>query len=139
MSDTGKPQFRHDCEKCDFLGRYVFEGPLRGAAPAHVWVDLYACGEGPVMGPSLICRMSDEGSNYCSMAASVMVPSLESMRAQPSTHSPGIVEAFDRARKTEKHGSIIEEFVKRHEAAEKRQAELHARLKESYAKLKRSR
>ena len=131
MNDAEKPQFRHDCAQCDFLGRFEFNGPLRGGATEHVKSDLYACGDGPVMGPSLICRMSDDGPNYCSMSASVMVPSLESMRAQPSTHSPGIVEAFDRARKTEKHGAIIEEFVKKHEAAEKRQAELYAKLKRS--------
>lgn len=53
--NTNKPQFKHDCNDCKFLGRYT--------TPSGVACDLYFCPQGGRI-PTVIARYSDEGSDY---------------------------------------------------------------------------
>jgi len=55
MND-GKPNFKHDCDRCVFLGEVVAGGKL---------ADLYFCGQSGGL-PTVIARYSDEGSDYAS-------------------------------------------------------------------------
>lgn len=50
------PLWRHDCTRCEFLGRYLFDGE---------WFDLYHCDQA-IGGPTVIARFSDQGRDYCS-------------------------------------------------------------------------
>lgn len=57
--DSGKPQWKHDCTNCRFLGLTIGGGHL---------ADLYVC-EGSDPGdrdPTILARFSDEGSDYLS-------------------------------------------------------------------------
>jgi len=82
------PKYKHDCERCVFLGRYTNTSKGRKGES-----DLYYCaGE-----PTAIERYGDEGSNYYS--------GLCFMNANPA-----IKEAIDRANKM---GLISEEIYRR--------------------------
>lgn len=52
VSDEEKPLFRHDCDKCTFLGR-------------HAGHDLYFCPQGGLV-PTVIARFGDDGPDYVS-------------------------------------------------------------------------
>ena len=60
----GTPKWRHDCERCRFLGQTIGGGRL---------TDLYVCDRpGDIdkrLSPSLIARYGDEGSHYYSIDA----------------------------------------------------------------------
>lgn len=62
-----KPRWRHDCERCTFLGRFN-------------QFDLYHCGQSNF--PTVIARFSDEGPDYLSgmVFANVSVPLREAKR-----------------------------------------------------------
>jgi hypothetical protein len=60
MPTNEKPQFKHDCEDCTFLGRYRCHD-LRWP-PDY---DLYYCLQGGGS-PTVIARYDDEGSHYFS-------------------------------------------------------------------------
>ena len=65
--DLDKPQFKHDCNDCKFLGQYT--------TPGWVKCDLYFCPQGGRI-PTVIARYSDEGSDYNSGLGSKL-PELE--------------------------------------------------------------
>lgn len=70
-----EPQFTHDCDKCQFLGRYTceFNGPC----------DLYYCGASEFR-DTVIARFGDDGPNYTSGIPFVGM-------------TPALTEAYDRA------------------------------------------
>ena len=92
-----KPRWEHDCQRCQFLGRYDFAGPLSDDTTEACQADLYYC-EGS-LGGSLIGRMSSRDSDYASTPLSLVIRDEERMRAQPATHTPAILEALRRVRK----------------------------------------
>lgn len=47
-----EPQFKHDCERCEFLGQISNH-------------DIYRCDQGTMM-PTIVVRYSDEGPDYFS-------------------------------------------------------------------------
>ena len=51
------PLWQHDCSRCEFVGRYLYEGE---------WFDLYYCAHQGIGGPTVITRFSDEGRDYSS-------------------------------------------------------------------------
>ena len=56
-----KPVYKHDCSKCEFVGRFLLN-PDRGYRKGKK-VDVYkACDS--LTGPSVIVRYSSEGSDY---------------------------------------------------------------------------
>lgn len=57
--NSGKPQYKHDCDNCDFLGKYERDGNITD----HNF-DLYFCTQGDL--PTVIARYGDEGSYYLS-------------------------------------------------------------------------
>lgn len=59
-----KPNYKHDCKKCKFLGGYIW-----GNEP----YDLYVCVDlsNPLM-TDLIVRSSDEDSDYCSTPVALL-------------------------------------------------------------------
>jgi hypothetical protein len=57
----GTPKWRHDCDRCRFLGQTIGGGRL---------TDLYVCDtRGPDSSPSVIARFSDDGPDYYSIDA----------------------------------------------------------------------
>lgn len=58
-----KPQFTHDCDGCQFLGRHK-----RGQA--HF--DLYYCSKG-ILNGTLLARYGNEGSEYLSSSVDVLL------------------------------------------------------------------
>lgn len=59
MLTTEQPKWKHDCERCRFLGRYEHMGDT---------YDLYSCTDA-TRGPTLIARWSSEPSLYMSSMA----------------------------------------------------------------------
>jgi hypothetical protein len=57
---TGTPTWKHDCNRCKFLGQTI--------GGKHV-VDLYVCETSPERSPTLVARYSDEGPDYASIDA----------------------------------------------------------------------
>lgn len=91
------PQHQHDCDRCQFLGRFEFDGPLSDGTTEHFKSDLYVCPE-QVLGPSLIGRFSDDGPDYVSSPMEIVVQHEARMRAEPATHTPALIEALERYR-----------------------------------------
>ena len=64
MTHIGTAQYRHDCERCRFLGQTIGGGKLH---------DLYVCerigSDGHERSPSLIARYGDRGAEYYSIDA----------------------------------------------------------------------
>jgi hypothetical protein len=59
---TQKPQYKHDCNKCIFLGRYrVADKETQNYYPGNKSVDLYYC-----KGSGIVARYGNEGSEYSS-------------------------------------------------------------------------
>jgi hypothetical protein len=56
--DMSKPEFRHDCKKCEFLGRTIGGGKMFDLYVHMPSLSLY--------GPTLIARYGNEGSEYYS-------------------------------------------------------------------------
>ena len=52
------PFYKHDCKKCIFLGNY--------SDPDYEKVDLYYCYQEVIKEPTVIARISDNGSEYLS-------------------------------------------------------------------------
>jgi len=71
-----KPQFQHDCDKCDFLGRVVHTTALHPdfMPPDEDYAELFALGTAKVVDLYLckkgswtvIARYSDDGPDYVS-------------------------------------------------------------------------
>jgi hypothetical protein len=51
------PLWQHDCDRCEFLGRYLYGGE---------WFDLYYCAHQAIGGPTVVARWSDRGPDYSS-------------------------------------------------------------------------
>jgi len=60
MTDT--PQFAHDCDKCQFLGRYICE--------RYGECDLYYCDQGAAV-ETVVARYGNDGPQYTSGMAFV--------------------------------------------------------------------
>lgn len=92
-----RPQYRHDCKACRFLGRFAFSGPLSDGTTQHFDSDLYVCfsprGSAET---SVIARFSDTNSDYSSSLTELVERDYEQMKKTPSTKGPGILEAYDR-------------------------------------------
>lgn len=56
MQITEQPKHKHDCDRCEFLGRYEYEGQT---------YDLYTC-EQLIGGRTVIARYGDDGPEYTS-------------------------------------------------------------------------
>lgn len=95
------PQYEHDCTRCEFLGRYSFEGPLADGKTEHIDSDLYYC-PGTLMGGSILCRCSSDGPDYASMPLNLVIEHEARMTQQSATYTPGLLEALSRHRAKEK-------------------------------------
>lgn len=88
------PNFKHDCEKCVFLGKHLFRDNFTvGVDPDIVRVcDLYVC---PQEGsPTVIVRFSDDGADYKSGLTNVHICIKE---AEKRAFDAGILKiAFDK-------------------------------------------
>lgn len=69
--------FRHDCEKCRFVGQDI---PRGGETSEAGRIDMYVC-EGQPLGGSLIRRCGDEGPAYSSMPWAVVLDGIK--RGEP--------------------------------------------------------
>lgn len=69
-----KPNFKHDCEKCVFLGEHLFiDNFTVGVNPDVVRVcDLYVCPQDD-RGPTVVARFSDDGADYKSGLTNVHI------------------------------------------------------------------
>lgn len=77
------PAFRHDCDECEFLGRWAGTEDRPEAE-----VDLYACAKGT--GRTYIARFSDEPADYTSGAAFAQVlPPLREAHWPDATSTAG--------------------------------------------------
>jgi len=57
-----KPRYRHDCDTCQFLGRYEY---------GRVWYDLYFCPR-PSSG-TVVARYKSNGLDYMSLEITVLL------------------------------------------------------------------
>lgn len=75
-----KPQFKHDCDLCVFLGRFEDDRP-----EALYWdYDLYWCNQGD-RNPTVIARHSDQGQDYYSgIVHAPFIPALAEAAARAS-------------------------------------------------------
>ncbi len=64
------PQYKHDCKKCHFLGRFSYQAPRADGSTIPMNVDLYYC-EG-MLGGTLISRESSDGPDYASTFVSIV-------------------------------------------------------------------
>lgn len=92
------PQHKHDCNRCVFLGRYSFDGPLSTGETEHFESDLYVC-QSQILGPSLLGRFSDDGPDYVSCPLELVERDEIARRENPSTHGPALLEALNRYRR----------------------------------------
>jgi hypothetical protein len=74
---TNLPFFKHDCQKCDYLGsitfpaRYINKEGNEYTKPQKA--DPYCCGsEKSLEGKSIIARFSSEGSSYASSPTQII-------------------------------------------------------------------
>lgn len=91
-----KPRYEHDCDGCTYLGTTSFPAPH--STDKEEWTkmkvaDLYVCGQRDILGPSIIARMSSEGSDYSSAPASIIRDQYLTM-TQFSTHGPALIAAY---------------------------------------------
>ena len=95
-----KPQFQHDCDKCEFLGSFDYQGCLVDGSIADFTADLYVCRGVRNLGrgkdDTLIARLSDEGSDYCSGWPEQYVLKVNEPIEELSTHGPAMIEAYKR-------------------------------------------
>jgi hypothetical protein len=97
-----QPYFEHDCAKCIFLGKHTYHAPHCTAEREEytilTTVDLYYCPNSESFsGGSLLARFNSEDSEYSSCPASLLLRDRKHREAEPSTHSPALLEALDRA------------------------------------------
>lgn len=91
-----KPRYVHDCDVCKFLGQFDYDGPLSDGTTERCAADLYYCHSNGFLGGSVLARHSDEPSDYSSMPLDVMRSHVADMRRRPATHTPALLEAYDR-------------------------------------------
>lgn len=95
------PQYEHDCDRCEFQGRYTYDAPMVNGTE-ELSVDLWYCPcADPDMGGSVIARASSEGSDYGSSPVSIIESSyLPRSQAgeRMSTCGPALVECYYRTR-----------------------------------------
>lgn len=58
-----KPNFKHDCEKCVFLGEHSNYIDSNGKIISKQICDLYVCPQDG-RGPTVVVRFSDDGADY---------------------------------------------------------------------------
>lgn len=86
------PQYEHDCDKCIFLGSYLWErNPFNHFT--NDWYDLYYCGY-DLFGPTIISRFSNDGPDYNS---GMMFGKYD--QEYPNTFHHPLAEAYRRAKK----------------------------------------
>jgi hypothetical protein len=90
------PQYMHDCDGCQFLGRFRHLGLVTEEKRERFELDLYVCPVG-VMGASYIARHSSEGPDYASMPESILVRYPFPDKMPESTFGPAVREAHRRA------------------------------------------
>ena len=90
-----KPKYKHDCDRCQWLGSITYPAPLlTGEAPLRN-ADLYYCANAEsFMGGTLIARHSSQGSNYSSMPVKLLVGMLNEKSDDFSTSSPALMSAY---------------------------------------------
>lgn len=102
FDDPKEPKFHHDCDACEFLGRFKYDAPLADGTTTPLECDLWRCTSGPsrILGGSIIARFSSKGPDYASMARDILVTVLEDIkiRDRHSTYTPALAEGFERSR-----------------------------------------
>jgi len=91
-----KPLYRHDCDKCEFLGSFSYNGVVTDDSVECFIADLYVCPGGPHSDDTLIARLSDICSDYCSGYPSTYRDKVGKSISELSTHGPAIAEAYKR-------------------------------------------
>lgn len=66
-----KPRYKHDCDACKWVGSIDYPAPHSDNTAPIRHADLYVCLQS-IGGPSCIARFSSEGSDYASMAESLI-------------------------------------------------------------------
>jgi hypothetical protein len=90
-----EPQYRHDCDRCVFLG--IHRGSWVGNEPEDY--DLYFCANGRCASlDTFLARYSSEGPDYISMCRGV-IPTLR--ESGHTTSDCPIMEAFERQKARE--------------------------------------
>ena len=97
-NNVGKPKYKHDCERCVWLGTITYPAPLSNETTRMTNADLYCCKES-IGGPSIIARFSSDGAAYASLAASIIeqyyMPKLgNNTMGQMSTCGPALISAY---------------------------------------------
>lgn len=102
MKGVGKPRYKHDCDKCVWLGSICYPAPLLDDTCPMRYADLYVCMTS-IGGPSIIARNSSFGPGYSSMPASIIrdyfikpltcVPAV-GVKLAMSTCEPALITAY---------------------------------------------
>ncbi|MEI8255497.1 MAG: hypothetical protein WCJ30_07465 [Deltaproteobacteria bacterium] len=97
-----QPQYRHDCERCVFLGTFSYEKDMENGFALPSEVDVYLCPTEDLRGPKLIARHSGRDKDYSTVLAQRLTGLLSRpegeawRRATPLAEV--LVEALQRAR-----------------------------------------
>ena len=84
-----KPQYKHDCSKCTFLGRFKVTKECKDYYPGNKSVDLYFCKSSSDLESTVVVRYGNEDHEYSSMLVG----------ASEQSHNLADKEAEKRARK----------------------------------------
>ena len=94
---TETPKYQHDCQFCNFLGRYAYKAQFADTL-RDVEVDLYVhpCVDRRCDCQSYIARYGDAGPEYSSMPADVVEALRHLRQDEVGTYCYGLFEAYNR-------------------------------------------
>lgn len=101
FDDPREPQYQHDCDACQFLGRYAQKVVYVNGDQELMSFDLYFCkgAAASSLGGTIIARHASKGSEYSSMPRDVFKSLMDRVgEGLHSTFYPALKEAFERSK-----------------------------------------